>query len=89
MRRKEGQGGRRDEEEGGTRTKDERGGRREGREGRRVEEREKLKNEKVARGRIIGLAGPCCKCNSRKNVTWSAVPYAVQVSLMLVIQLAK
>ena len=58
-RRKEGQGGRRVEEVGGT-------GRKEGRGGRRNEESEKMKNlfkkmknEKVAKGRIIGLAGPC------------------------------
>ena len=56
---KEGRGGRKDEEEGGT-------GRKEGRGGRRGEESEKMKNllkemknEKVAKGRIIGLAGPC------------------------------
>ena len=48
-----GRGGRRDEEEGGTRRK-------EGRGGRRDEESEKMKNEKVDKGRIIGLAGPCC-----------------------------
>ncbi len=45
-----------DEEEGGTRRKGGRGARRD-------EESEKmiklLKNEKVAKGRIIGLAGPC------------------------------
>ena len=47
------------DETGGTRRK-------EGRGGRRDEEREKMKklikkmkNEKVAKGRIIGLAGPC------------------------------
>ena len=41
-------------------------GRKEGRGGRRDEESEKMKkllrkmkNEKVAKGRIIGLAGPC------------------------------
>ena len=44
MRKKEGRGGRRDEEAG---------------EGRRDKESEKMKKEKVARGRIIGLAGPC------------------------------
>ncbi len=43
-RKKEGRGGRRDDEEGGT-------GRKEGRGER--------KNKKVAKGRIIGLAGPC------------------------------
>ena len=31
----------------------------EGRGGRRDEESEKMKNEKVAKGRIIGRAGPC------------------------------
>ena len=48
MRRKEGRGGKREEEEGGTR---------------RVKKMNKLlkimKNEKVAKGRIIGLVGPC------------------------------
>ena len=33
--------------------------RKEGRGGMRDEESEKMKNEKVAKGRIIGLAGPC------------------------------
>ena len=33
--------------------------RKEGQGGRRDEESEKMKNEKVAKGRIIGLAGPC------------------------------
>ena len=33
--------------------------RKQGREGGRDEESEKMKNEKVAKGRIIGLAGPC------------------------------
>ena len=53
-----GQGVMRDKEEGGT-------GRKEGRGGRRDEERgekkllKKKKNEKVAKGPIIGLAGPC------------------------------
>ena len=47
-----GRGKKRDEEEGVTRRK-------EGRGGRRDEESEKMKNEKVAKGRIIGLAGPC------------------------------
>ena len=45
-----------------TRREEGRGGRREAKEGwggRRKEESEKLKNEKVAKGRIIGLAGPC------------------------------
>ena len=40
------------DEEGGTMRK-------EGRGGRRDEEIEKMKNKKVAKGRIIGLAGPC------------------------------
>ena len=52
MRKKEGRGGRRDEEVGGM-------GKKEGGGGRRDEESQKMKNEKVARGRIIGLAGPC------------------------------
>ena len=68
-----GRGGKRDEEKGGMRrkgrnegwggTKD---GRKEGRGVRRNEESEKMiklfkkiANEKVAEGRIIGLAGPC------------------------------
>ena len=58
-RRKKRQGGMRDGEEGGT-------GRKEGWGGSRVEESEKNEkvvkkdeNEKVAKGRIIGLAGPC------------------------------
>ncbi len=42
---------RRDEEEGGTRRKEGRGG--------REKVVKKMKNEKVAGGRIIGLAGPC------------------------------
>ena len=57
--RREGRGGRRDREERGT-------GRKEGRGGKRDEESEKMKkllkkmkNGKVANGRIIGLAGPC------------------------------
>ena len=50
MRKKEGSGGRRDEEEGGTRRK-------EGWGGRRDEVSKKMKNEKVAKGRIMGLAG--------------------------------
>ena len=52
-RRKEGRGGTRDGEEGGT-------GRKLGWGGRRNEKSEKkMKNEKVAKGGIIGLAGPC------------------------------
>ena len=50
--KKEGLEGRSEAEEGGTRRK-------EGWGGRRDKEREKMKNEKVAKGRIIGLAGPC------------------------------
>ena len=46
-----------DEEEGGTRRKEGRGGRRDEELKRKVVE--KMKNEKVAKGRIIGLAGPC------------------------------
>ena len=61
-----GRGKKRDEEEGGTRRKEGRGGRRDGEEGgtRRVKEWkscQKMKNEKVAERRIIGLAGPCYK----------------------------
>ena len=44
-------GGRRDEEEGGTK--------KEGGGGRKDEASEKMKKGKVAKGRIIGLAGPC------------------------------
>ena len=56
-----GRGKKRDEEEGGTKRSEEEGGsrRKEERGGRRDEESEKKKNEKVAKGRIIGLAGPC------------------------------
>ena len=45
-----GRGGRRDEEEGGT------GGKKRVKNEKVVK---KMKNEKVAKGRIIGLAGPC------------------------------
>ncbi len=60
-RRKERRGGRRDEEEGGT-------GRKEGQGGTRNEESEKKSKKKllkkeVAKGRIIGLAGPCWLIN--------------------------
>ena len=60
-----------DVEERVTRWKEGRGGggryAKEGQGGRRDEESEKkMKNEKVAKGRIIGLAGPCfifdCLC---------------------------
>ena len=68
-----GRGGRRDEEEGGMRRKEGRGGRRE-------EESEKLKkivkitkNEKVAKGRIIGLVYPltakCVRCKINVYIT--------------------
>ncbi len=61
MRKKEGSGGRRDKEEGRTRRKEVQGGRRDEEEGGRSEKKLKklLKNEKVAKGCIIGLAGPC------------------------------
>ena len=55
--KKEGREGRRDEEERGTRRKEGRGGRRNG-------ESEKMKNEKVAKARIIGLAEPCLDASS-------------------------
>ena len=51
-----------DEEERGTRRK-------EGRGGRRDEESEKMKIEKVARGCIIGLAGPCSMVIA-DNLAW-------------------
>ena len=51
--RKEGQGRRRDKEEGGTGLKEGSG------EWKNEKDVKKLKNEKVAKGRIIGLAGPC------------------------------
>ena len=57
-----GRGGRRDEEEGGTRREEGRGGRRDEDEGgtrERRDEESDMKNEKVAEGCIIGLAGPC------------------------------
>ena len=58
-RRKEGRGGRRDEEEGRTGRKEGRGGRREEESKRNEKVAKKMKNEEVAKGRIIGLAGPC------------------------------
>merc|ERR1712237_71361 len=77
-----GRGKKRDKEEGGARRKEGQGGRmdrrKEGRGGRTDEESEKMKkllkkmkNEKVAKGRIIGLAGPClflfyCKIKTNK-----------------------
>ena len=54
-RRKQGRGGGRNKEEGGTRRKESQGGKR----GMESEIMKKLKNEKVAKGCIIGLAGPC------------------------------
>jgi len=58
-----GTGGRRDGEEGGTGSKEGWGGRRDMEEGGASKKMKKLlrkmKNEKVAKGRIIGLAGPC------------------------------
>ena len=61
-RRKEGQGGRRDEEEGGRERKEGNGGRRNEESEKMKKLFKKMKNEKVAKGRIIGLAGPryCC-----------------------------
>ncbi len=59
MRKKEGPGGRRDEEERGTRRKEGRGGRRNGESEKMKKLLNEMKNEKVAKGRIIGLAGPC------------------------------
>ena len=48
-----------DEEEGGTRRKEGRGGRRDEESEKMKKLLERMKNEKVAKGRIIGLAGPC------------------------------
>ena len=59
MGRKEGRGGRRGEEEGGTRRKEGRGGRRDEESEKMLKGVKKMKNEEVAKGRIIGLAGPC------------------------------
>ena len=56
---KQGRGGRSDEEEGGTRREEGRGGRRDEESETMKKLFEKMKNEKVAKGRIIGLAGPC------------------------------
>ena len=71
----EGQGGSKDEEEGGTRRK-------EARVGRRDEENEKMnkllkrmKNEKVAEGRIIGLAGPCLFLNDGGLNNWCSMSF--------------
>ena len=59
-KRKEGRGGRRDEEEGGIRRKEGRGGRRESEKMKKLLKR--MKNEKVAKRGIIGLARPCLHC---------------------------
>ena len=66
-------GGRGDEKEGGTGKKEGRGGRRDGRKEGRGELKnkrvvKKMENEKVAKGRIIGLAGPCLKIDQKKTV---------------------
>ena len=59
--------------------------RKEGRGGMRDEESEKMKNEKVAKGRIIGLAGPCLlihhvnyRCESRRLLGRLAAAAAAQ-----------
>ena len=52
-------GGKRDEEEGGTRRKEGRGGGRDEESKKMTKLFKKMKNEEVAKGRIIGLAGPC------------------------------
>ena len=62
--KKEGLEGRSEAEEGGTRRK-------EGWGGRRDKEREKMKNEKVAKGRIIGYAGPCLRKSGSDRSTLS------------------
>ena len=59
MRRKEGQGGKRNEEEGGLRRKEGWGGRRDEKSEKMKKLSKKMKNEKVAKGSIIALAGPC------------------------------
>ena len=48
----------RDEEEGGTRRNEGRGGRRDEESEKMKKLFKKMKNEKVAEGRIIGLTGP-------------------------------
>ena len=55
----EGRGGRSDEEEGGTGRKEGQGGRRDKESEKRKKLLKKMKKEKVAKGCIIGLAGPC------------------------------
>ena len=50
---------RRDEEEGGTKRKEGRGGIRDEESEKMKKLLKKMKNEKVAKGRIIGLAGLC------------------------------
>ena len=62
-RRKEGRGGRREGEEGGRERKEGRGGRRNEESEKMKKLFRKMKNEKVAKGR---LAGPCYGLN-RKN----------------------
>ncbi len=57
-RRREGRGGRREKEEGGMRRKEGRGARRDGESEKMKKLLKEMKNEKVAKGRIIGLAGP-------------------------------
>ena len=54
----EGRGAMRHEEEGG------RGGRRDEESEKNEKVVKKMKNEKVAKGRIIGLAGPCFPLSS-------------------------
>ena len=48
-----------DKEKRGTRRKEGRGGRRDEESEKMKKSFKKMKNEKVAKGRIIGLAGPC------------------------------
>jgi hypothetical protein len=59
MRSIEGLGGRRDGEEGGTERQEGRGGRGDEESKKMHELLKKMKNEEVAKGRIIGLARPC------------------------------
>ena len=56
----DGRGEKTDGEGEGTRRKEERGGRRDEESEKIKKLLQKMKNEKVAKGRIIGLAGPCC-----------------------------
>ena len=78
MRRKEGREGKRNEEEGGSRTK-------EGQGGRRDEESEKMKNEKVAKGRIIGLTGPCSQMHDQRMDQWMCQPSYLSKNSLIVI----